>query len=47
MGVNLWDVEQPPYIVGSTNGGILGMVDLTREPHQVEHILTGGSRGDT
>jgi len=46
VGVNLFDVEFPPYVICNNNDGTLKQVDLNANPATVTQILAGGSRGD-
>jgi hypothetical protein len=46
VGVNFFDVEDPPYVIANNNDGTLKKVDLTALPRTVEQILGGGTRGD-
>jgi len=46
VGVNLFDVEYPPYVIANNNDGTLKQVDLTANPATVNAILSGGTRGD-
>jgi hypothetical protein len=45
VGVNLFDIEYPPYVIANNNDGTLKQVDL-QGSGSVDRILSGGTRGD-